>query len=192
MHSNSELEGRIASLEEEIGQKKKQLATLRKQLPWPEVKDYALRSHDGTEVMLSSLFGDQNDLIVIHNMGKGCAYCTLWADGFNGFVQHLENRAAFVLVSPDDHETQKKFAESRGWKFKMLSGRGTSFIRDMGFESGERDFMPGVSTFHRNNDGKIFRVAKAEFGPGDDYCGIWHLFELLPDGGEKWRPKYSY
>ena len=40
-------------------------------------------------------------------MGRGCSYCTLWADGFNGLRHHFEDRAAFVVVSPDTPEQQK-------------------------------------------------------------------------------------
>ena len=50
----------------------------------PEVvQDYVLDGWDGP-VRLSELFGDKRDLILIHNMGKGCPSCTMWADGFNG------------------------------------------------------------------------------------------------------------
>ncbi len=69
------------------------------------VEDYRFRTLGG-EVALSELFGDRTDLFVIHNMGTGCPNCTMWADGFNGVLQHLENRAAFVVCSPDDPATQ--------------------------------------------------------------------------------------
>jgi predicted dithiol-disulfide oxidoreductase (DUF899 family) len=62
-------------------------------------------------VQLSDLFGEHEDLIVIHNMGVSCPYCTLWADGFNGLIRHLEDRAAFVMVSPDPPDIQKEFAK---------------------------------------------------------------------------------
>ena len=34
----------------------------------------------------------KDDLVVIHNMGASCAYCTLWGDGFNGVYEHLANK----------------------------------------------------------------------------------------------------
>jgi predicted dithiol-disulfide oxidoreductase (DUF899 family) len=125
-------------------------------------------------------------------MGRQCPYCTLWADGFNGLVDHLEDRTSFVVVSPDSPEIQKQFAKRRGWKFRMLSGHGSSFIKDMGFESPKRGFMPGVSVFRKDKDGRIFRVAVDQFGPGDDYCTIWHFFDLLPSGSKGWEPKFRY
>ena len=86
-----------------------------------EAKDCVFKDWDNKTVKLSSLFGNKGDLILIHNMGKNCPMCTMWADGFNGVLQHLEDKAAFVVVSPDGPRTQKNFAKSRGWKFKMLS-----------------------------------------------------------------------
>lgn len=186
------LEKTIESLEDEILEKKKKLAELRRSLPRQEVQDYVLMGSDGSQARLSEMFGPHNEMVLIHNMGKGCVYCTLWADGFNGVVHHLENRAAFVVVSPDEPEVQRKFAESRGWIFKMYSGRGNSFIKDMGFATADNKYKPGVSTFMKDEKGGIYRVASAIFGPGDDYCGVWHLFDLLPGGREEWKPKFNY
>ena len=179
-------------LEESLNDNKKKLAELRRQLFKIEVSDYTFTAQDGSQVRLSDLFGSSDELLLIHNMGKGCVYCTLWADGFNGVYQHLENRAPFVVVSPDDHETQREFYNSRDWKFRMLSSQGTSFFKDLGFESSRGGPLPGVSTFSKSTDGKIFRVSSAYFGPGDDYCNLWHLFDLLPNGINDWSPKYKY
>lgn len=185
------LREKIGRAEKVLFEEKKKLAELRKSLPKEEVGDYRLKDFDGKEVRLSSLFGERDELMVIHNMGKSCPYCTLWADGFNGVVGHLDNRVPFVVVSPDDPATQSKFAESRGWAFDMLSAADSDFTRDMGFEI-DGDPWPGVSTFERSADGKIYRIAWSFFGPGDDFCSVWHLFELLPKGKDGWEPKYKY
>ena len=155
-----------------------------------QVTDYVFKDWDNKNVKLSSLFGKSKDLILVHNMGKRCPYCTMWADGFNGVVDHIQDRTSFVVVSPDSPETQKAFATGRGWKFKMLSAMGTSFSKDMGFQ-GDEGAEPGVSVFHKV-DGKILRVAKDKFGPGDPYCIVWHFFDLLPKGDDGWSPKYKY
>lgn len=156
-----------------------------------EVKDYVFKDWNNKTAKLSSLFGNKQDLILIHNMGKTCPMCTMWADGFNGVLQHLGNRTAFAVISPDNPKTQKKFAKSRNWKFRMLSAYENNFIEDMGFGSNKNP-GPGVSVFHRTKDGKIFRVAKDKFGPGDNYCIVYHLFDLLPKGSEGWMPKFEY
>ena len=188
----SAIKDRIEELEKNIQKARNELIGLKRDLPKEDVSEYSFMDFDGARVDLSDLFGDHDELIVIHNMGKGCAYCTLWADGFNGIVDHLENRAAFVVVSPDDPATQKSFAESRGWKFRMLSGKDSKFTREMVFEKDNKDYMPGFSTFHKDSYGRIFRAAYDYFGPGDPYCGIWHLFELLPSGVNNWSPKFQY
>ncbi len=180
----------IQALEQELLEKSRKLAELKRAMPREKVTDYNLAGWNGP-VMLSSLFGGKKDLIVIHNMGKGCRYCTLWADGFNGVWRHLANRAGFVVCSPDTVETQKTFAESRQWGFPMVSGQGSTFIQDMGFR-GEKSWMPGVSTFHLTDDGTIERVARAEFGPYDLFCGVWHLIAMLADGESGWEPHYTY
>lgn len=155
-----------------------------------QVNDYEFLGSANKKVNLSQLFGQKKDLILIHNMGKTCPYCTMWADGFNGLLPHLENRANFIVSSPDEPVTQKKFANSRGWKFKMVSTRGTSFAKDMGFE---KDGMPqpGVSVFYKNGD-KITRVGYDNFGPGDRYCPTFPLFDLLKDGPNNWQAKFKY
>lgn len=72
-----DLDRELVEAEEELVKAKERLALLRRQLPKEEVKDYTLKAWDGGEARLSSFFGDKKDLILIHNMGTGCAYCTM-------------------------------------------------------------------------------------------------------------------
>lgn len=139
---------------------------------------------------LASLFGSKDILFVVHNMGKSCVHCTQWADGFNGSLEHLEDRAAFVISSPDLPDVQKTFADSRNWKFTMVSHNGTSFAKDMGYHPQE-GYWPGVSVFRKGGD-RILRVSDTNFGPGDDFNAVWNLFDLIPEGPDGWEPKYSY
>ncbi len=144
----------------------------------------------GSHVSLSELFKSKTDLFVIHNMGISCTYCTLWADGLNGVFQHLTDRAAFVIASPDPVDVQQSFKATRKWKFDMVSTSETTFTKDMGYEN-EQGHHPGVSVFSKTRDG-IYRVADTPFGPGDDFCAVWHLFDLLPGSTDDWQPKLSY
>src|SRR5260370_4536132 len=114
-----------------------------------EIRDYELGTASGT-VRLSDLFGDKRDLIVIHNMGVSCAYCTLWADGYNGIYGHLAARAAFVVSSPDPPDAQQRFAQGRGWRFRMVCHAGTTFAADMGYRSEQDGWLPGISVFRRD------------------------------------------
>ena len=154
------------------------------------VQDYLFTTLDGP-VALSGLFGDKPDLFIIHNMGKSCPACTMWADGFNGVLAHLENRAAFALATPDDPATQAAFAAARGWRFRMVSHAGTNFAADMGYRGETGGWRPGISVF-RKEGGKILRVSDTGLGPGDDFCAVWHFFDLLPAGAAGWRAKFAY
>jgi predicted dithiol-disulfide oxidoreductase (DUF899 family) len=155
-----------------------------------DVEDYAFSTPDGT-TQLSDLFGAKADLIVIHNMGASCPSCTLWADGYNGLYPHIADRAAFVVGSPDAPADQHRFAEGRGWRFPMVSHQGTSFAADMGYRSESGGYRPGVSVFRRDG-ARIVRVSDTGLRPGDDFCPVWHFFDMLPDGAAGWRPRYSY
>ncbi len=184
------LDKKIAKAERALTRTREKLTALRRKQPPKEIPNYTFTRANGKKAKLAALFGDKDELLVVHNMGASCPYCTLWADGFNGFVPHLEDRAGFAVISEDDPKAQKKFAAKRGWKFQLLSSRGTRFREDVGYKSVGGDLWPGVSAFKKDRHGKIFHLAHAQLGPGDLYCSIWHLFDLLP--AKDWDPKYSY
>lgn len=185
----SDLHQQIAALETDIQKKKDELLALRRKMPKELVANHELKDDYGLPITLRELFGNYKDLIVIHNMGQACAYCTLWADGLNGFVPHILTRSALALVSPDEPNAMRAFAESRGWKFPMISSKGSDFSKALGFET-EEGALPGFSAFRLNDDETISRVGFAHFGPGDDYCGIWFMLGLLQDGLAGWSPKH--
>ncbi len=146
--------------------------------------EYNFIMKDGSKKTLTDLFGGQKYLFTIHNMGKRCSYCTMWADGFNDTYKYIQEKAAFVLISPDNNETQKEFADSRGWKFDTATPDNNDFIKDMGYTS-EKDgkiyYQPGMSVFEKTDDGSIKRVSKEWFGPTDYFCNVWHFYDLLPE-----------
>jgi peroxiredoxin len=150
-----------------------------------DVQDYELTGCDGQPVRLSQAFGEHEQLVLIHNMGFACKYCTLWADGFNGIWKHFESgqygkRAKFLLVSNDTPKQQKAGAELRGWTLPMLSCQGTTLFADLGYVGDKPDaWQPGVSTLEKLPDGSLRRIATAPFGPGDMFCSLWHFFDLL-------------
>ncbi|AIE84461.1 helix-turn-helix domain-containing protein [Fimbriimonas ginsengisoli] len=188
--AHSDIDREIEALHKEVEIAKQRLTEARRRRPKEPVIDYVLRNTDGSEVRLSELFGDKDDLIVIHNMGTGCSSCTMWADGFSGLAPHVMDRAAFVVCSPDKPEVQKRIAQRRNWSFRMVSAYESPFFHDMGFWGNGP--WPGVSTFRREPDGSIVRIAKAVFDAGDDFCAVWPLLDLLQDGANGWDPKFSY
>jgi predicted dithiol-disulfide oxidoreductase (DUF899 family) len=181
-------EARVRELREQISQLQRELMEMRRATP-VTVPNYAFETIQGT-VTMKELFGSHRDLILIHNMGKDCRYCTLWADGLNGHAPELQSRAAFVLLSADTPEVAAGFATGRGWRFPVVSEASRQISKDTGFISPEGDPWPGCSTYRLQDDGTILRVAATEFGPGDGYCAVWPLFDLLLDGPGDWEPNY--
>lgn len=180
---------RIDEHRKEIDALREKIRALQSDREPQRVEDYEFATSEGP-MRLSELFGDKDTLFVIHNMGASCPYCTLWADGFNGVIDHLENRAAFAVSSPDTPAQQKKFAASRNWRFRMVSHANTRFAEDMGYQK-DGNWWPGVSVFQKRENG-IVRVSDAEFGPGDLFCSLWHLLDLIPEGPAGWEPKFRY
>ena len=76
------IESELKNIEQKIEEMRKKRIELNSKLAAMDVKDYTLRDRDGKDVKLSEMFGEKDHLILIHNMGKGCPYCTMWADGF--------------------------------------------------------------------------------------------------------------
>jgi len=189
---NDTAKEQLIEIESEILRLREKASNLRRKLRGEKVQDYSLKDLNGEASTLSSLFGTKSDLIIVHNMGKACRYCTLWADGFNGIREHLENRAAFAVVSPDEPSEIKKFADGRGWRFKMFSSNDSDFTKAMGYETSDGNPMPGISTFHKDSDGNIIRITHSPLGPGDDFCSLWHIFDMLKEGPNGWEPQYSY
>ena len=182
-------EEKIQELEEKIYELGCELRALREAEPGVEVPNYTLDTIEG-EVTLLDLFGDKDKLLAIHNMGQGCRYCTLWGDGFNPFVPHLEAFIAVVMLSKDDPATQRRFANHRGWRFRMASHGGGKYLQEQ--NANERyDNCPGAVCYERRGD-TIFRLNRCAFGPGDLYCSVWHMMGLAGLDSEDWTPQYNY
>lgn len=179
----------IPELEKQIFELTAKLNELRQSSTGDEVRNYEFANIDGTTSLLN-MFGDKQQLLLIHNMGQGCRYCTLWADGFNGFLQHLESVMSVVLVSKDPPELQRQFANSRDWRFRLASHGGGEYISEQTVMDGAEN-MPGAVVYERDGD-KITRKNSCIFGPGDIYCSMWSLLGLAGLGADNWTPQYAY
>jgi predicted dithiol-disulfide oxidoreductase (DUF899 family) len=85
---------KIARLEKDLVKQHQRLAKLKRKAGREKVVDYKLRSASGP-ARFSQLFGTHSDVIVVHNMGQSCRYCTMWADGFNGIYPYLAQSRSF-------------------------------------------------------------------------------------------------
>jgi predicted dithiol-disulfide oxidoreductase (DUF899 family) len=179
----------ITALEAQIFQLTTRLQELRKANPASPVPNYTFDTQSG-QASLLELFGDRDRLMLIHNMGQGCRWCTVWADGFNGILPHLESAMSVVLVSRDSPEVQRRFANSRGWRFRLASHGGGDYIREQSAQAG-MDNGAGVVVYERKGE-TIMRKNSAVFGPGDLYCSLWHLLALAGMGEDEFTPQFNY
>lgn len=179
----------ILELEMKIMELTAELRQLQRDLPGEEVKDYEFDTVDGSR-SLSELFAGKNKLLLIHNMGQACRYCTLWGDGINPYVSHLETAMSVVMVSKDAPDVQRNFANSRQWRMRMASHGGGEYMTDQVAANGMGN-MPGAVVYEQV-DGKIYRKASTYFGPSDLYCSQWHFLGLAGIDIGDWTPQYSY
>ena len=179
----------IQKVEQEIAKLSAKLHELQKNNPRVEVPNYEFKTQFGKTTLLE-LFGDQDKLLAIHNMGHGCRYCMLWADGFNGFVPHLESTMSVVLLSKDPPEVQRNFANTRGWRFKLASHEGGAYISEQTVYPDDNN-SAGAVVYEREGQ-KIYRKNSAYFGEGDIYCSMWSLLGLAGIGDAEWTPQYRY
>lgn len=179
----------IEALEYEIFEKAQRLAALRRAETAPKISDYSFDTLNGP-VLLSSLFGAQDRLLMIHNMGQACRYCTLWADGLNGILPHLEDAMAVVLTSKDSPEIQRQLAMDRGWQFRTVSHRGGAYMQEQCAMDTSSN-IPGAAVYERDGD-KILRRGKTYFGPGDLYSPMWHILALAGLSSDAWTPQFHY
>lgn len=182
----------IARLEKQMWDIYGEITKLRADAPQTEVKNYNFQTLEG-EVSLLDLFGGKDVLFAIHNMGTGCNFCTLWADGLNSFVPHLEEKYSVVLLSKDTPEVQRRFANDRGWRFRTASHGGGDYIREQSTNPASEAAAnyPGLVCYIREGS-KVYKKNSTVFGPGDAYASIWHVLSLAGHTEEQWQPKYHY
>jgi predicted dithiol-disulfide oxidoreductase (DUF899 family) len=89
--------------EKELTRRGDELAKRRQALPWVKVdKDYRFETCEG-EKSLAELFHGRSQLVVYHLMfgpdyTAPCASCSMIADGFDGFWEHLANHDVMLVA----------------------------------------------------------------------------------------------
>ena len=62
-----------------------------------------------------------------------------------------------------------------------------------GFFAGVVRKKLGLTLESEKIDGeRIYRISDTSFSPGDDFCTVYHFFDLLPEGAAGWRPNFAY
>jgi predicted dithiol-disulfide oxidoreductase (DUF899 family) len=205
----TEARKRFLAKEKEFTRLRDELSRERRELPWTRVdKPYVFDGQHGKET-LADLFAGHHQLIVQHFMfdpswDAACKSCSFWADGYNGFFTHLEQRdLTFVAISLAPLDKITAFKERMGWTFKWVSSLGSDFNQDYQvtetpeekakgqayYNYGLRDAFggerPGISVFYRDDDGAIFHTYSCYARGLDMLNGAYHYLDLTPKGRDE-------
>ena len=132
------LKARLGLLKEEkkLTRRSDELARRRQELPWVRIdKEYRFDTATGG-ASLADLFKGRSQLLVYHFMfgpdyTAGCPSCSSIADGFDGFVVHLENHdVAFSAVSRAPLAKLQTYKQRMGWTFPWASSFGSDLNAD--------------------------------------------------------------
>lgn len=159
------------------------------------------------QTTLKQLVEDKS-LVVYHLMfaedaEEACPSCSMWVDGFNGVVDHLNQHVNFVVIAKAPLPKLRSWARLRGWhKIRLLSSFGSTFNADMNLE--HPDWMPnlnqapGISVFRKDGDAVRHTYSSTpEFtsheGRGIDLLSpVWNVLDIVPEGRGEWNPSNSH
>jgi predicted dithiol-disulfide oxidoreductase (DUF899 family) len=205
----TEARTRFLAKEKEFTRLRDELNRERRELPWERVdKQYVFDGPNSKET-LAELFAGRHQLIIQHFMFDPswevpCKHCSFWADGYNGFFVHLEQRdLAFAAVSRAPLVKLMAFKQRMGWTFKWLSSFGSDFNYDyqvsetaeekakgqayynyrMGKSAGSERY--GASVFYRDDDGSIFHTYSCYARGIDMVNAAYHYLDLTPEGRQE-------
>ncbi len=186
---------------------REKVASLRRQLPpGAMVQDYEFLEGprdlaDGDEpvttVRLSELFSAPGRALVVQHVMYGkqqrssCPMCTMWVDGLNAVVRHIEQNADYVVAAAADPATLRAHARARGWdNVRLVSCGDNTFQYDLAAEDeeGNQDSTVSVFTLDTDRSPRHFyschpRLAEDIPERGIDLLSpVWHLLDLTPHG----------
>jgi predicted dithiol-disulfide oxidoreductase (DUF899 family) len=146
----------LLKAEKELTRKSDEVAERRRKLPWVRLeKTYRFETDDGAAT-LADLFRGRSQLLVYHFMfgpdyTAGCPSCSMIADGFNGFAEHLANHDVMLwAVSRAPLAKLAAYKRRMGWTFPWASSFGGDFNADfsVGF-SEQQQFEQGIQYNYR-------------------------------------------
>jgi predicted dithiol-disulfide oxidoreductase (DUF899 family) len=203
--------------EVDLMRQREQVAELRRRLPLgSEVEDFEFlegppRLDDGdapvSTVRLRELFSAPDRALVVQHVMYGkaqttpCPMCTMWIDGLNGVVRHLQRNVDFVVASAADPATLRAHARDRGWDdVRLLSCGDNTFQFDLGAEDEEGRQDSTVSVFVLDDEGRPRHFYSCHPHMADDIrergidllSPVWHVLDLTPQGRGEWYASLEY
>jgi predicted dithiol-disulfide oxidoreductase (DUF899 family) len=126
----------LLEAEKDLTHRSDEVARERQELPWVRIdKQYRFDTEAGS-ASLVDLFRGRSQLLMYHFMfgptyTGGCPVCSSIADGFNGFVVHLENHdVGMMAVSQAPLVALQAYKRRMGWTFPWASSLGSDFNFD--------------------------------------------------------------
>ncbi|MCC9312413.1 DUF899 family protein [Kitasatospora sp. RB6PN24] len=212
-----EARDRLQRAEIELMRQREGVAEKRRALPpGPAVTDYIfLEGPDHLDqgdlpvrpVQLSALFTEPGRPLLAYQFMYGkkqvdpCPMCTMWLDGFNGVVGHVQRQVDFVVIAAADPEQLREHARRRRWdRLRLLSCGANSFKYDLGSEDEAGNQDSTISVFTRDGDGTVRHQysTRPRMDADLDQRGIdllspvWSLLDLTPQGRGDWYPGLDY
>jgi len=147
----------LLRMEKELTHRSDELARQRQALPWvPIDKQYRFDTDDG-KASLADLFRGRSQLLVYHFMfgpdyNAGCPSCSMIADGFNGFAEHLAHHDVMLwAISRAPLAKLQAYKRRLGWTFPWAS----SFESDFNF-----DFAVGITEMQQREGGAEYNYRR--------------------------------
>jgi predicted dithiol-disulfide oxidoreductase (DUF899 family) len=203
--------------EVDLMRQREKVAALRRRLPLGTVvEDYEFLEgprdlDDGdapvSTVRLSELFSAPDRALVVYHAMYGkrqttpCPMCTMWVDGFNGVVPHLQQNVDFVVASAADPAALRAHARDRGWdNVRLLSCGDNTFQYDLAAEDQDGAQDSTVSVFVLDAEGRQRHFYSCHPHMADDIqqrgidllSPVWHVLDLTPQGRGEWFASLDY
>ncbi len=204
---------RTALLAEEIELRRRieRVAALRRALP-PGGKvpqDYGFTAETGARVLLSTMFGDSDTLVIYFWMygperERPCPMCTSFVGSLDLPARDILQRVPVAIIGRSPIERQLAFKRERGWRnLAFYATTNDDFARDYRGLAEDGSEWPVLAVFTKREGAvRLFwcdELDGATADPGQDPRGapdptpLWNILDLTPGGrGTDWYPKLDY
>ena len=201
----------LLAKEKEHSRRGDEIAAARRALPWVRIeKEYVFDTERGRRT-LAELFDGRSQLMTYHFMfapgwEAGCKSCSFLADHFGGANLHLAHHdVTLVAVSLAPLAQSLAYKRRMNWQFDWVSSHGSDFnydfhvsVRDEDKPTGRRYYnfrdtessggdAPGISVFHRGEDGAIHHTYSAYARGLDVLVGAHQFLDMTPNGRNETR-----
>ncbi|MGB5133108.1 MAG: DUF899 domain-containing protein [Steroidobacteraceae bacterium] len=144
----------LLEAEKDLTRRSDELAQRRQELPWVRIDKAYKFETDAGSASLADLFRGRSQLLVYHFMlgpdcKAGCPSCSAIADGFGGFIVHLENHdVAMTAISRAPLAKIQAYKRRMGWSFPWASSFGGDFNFDFNVSLTEKQQREGTVEYN--------------------------------------------